>query len=45
MMDIKSATIIRNSINKEIGYNSTTLEDVQRMQPIAHLFSLVAIPF
>lgn len=35
MIDLLSATVIRNEVNKKIGINSITLEDALRMQPIS----------
>lgn len=34
MLDIKSATTIKKAINKELGYERATLEDVCRMEPL-----------
>ncbi len=34
MLDIKTATVIRKHINKELGPEAISLEDVCRMEPL-----------
>lgn len=35
MLDIKTATLVKNAINKEMNGEIATLEDACRMQPIS----------